>query len=39
MFSWLRLKYKLFVRQYFLIDSFCRKCGGKVRDFNVSDES
>ena len=30
---------KLFLRRFFCLDSFCRRCGRKVRDFSVDDEA
>jgi hypothetical protein len=37
MYYWLRLHYKLFLKRFRCIDSFCKVCGRTAHDFSVSD--
>lgn len=37
-FYWLRVSWKLFLRRFRSINSFCKECGRDVHDFVVSDE-
>jgi len=36
--DWIRLRWKLWLRKWMLIPSFCKNCGVDVRDFTVPDE-
>jgi len=38
MINKLRLHWKLFISEFCCIDSFCKECGVKVRDFIADDE-
>ncbi|MBZ4649255.1 hypothetical protein [Thermosipho sp. (in: thermotogales)] len=38
LFYFIRVHVKLFLKRYFLINSFCKECGRYNHDFIVSDE-
>ncbi len=38
MIGWLRVRVKLILRRFVLLDSFCKHCGRRVHDFAAPDD-